>query len=192
MRHRPLQPHCPGTECQKTISANLACVNNQNNRNPTRRIQSSPVPRDYPWWLLCMSTIVRCCKVVPGRLRASLLDATIEYSNEFARDLIVFHTAPVINGRNITKEYFALGNDRLRFIRLENDKGELARNEYVFPNYEIGIAPDAHTVEQWSALLESKDKADVLSALVFLGGKHRKSPNPWTNRAPQQLRQRVG
>jgi len=104
--------------------------------------------------------------------RPSLLDATIEYSNEFARDLIVFHTAPVINGRNITKEYFALGNDRLRFIRLENDKGELARNEYVFPNYEIGIAPDAHTVEQWSALLESKDKADVLSALVFLGGKH--------------------
>jgi HEAT repeat protein len=32
--------------------------------------------------------------------------------------------------------------------------------------------PDAHTVEQWSALLQSKDKADVLSALIFLGGMH--------------------
>jgi hypothetical protein len=130
--------------------------------------------------------------------RANLLDASIEYSNELASDLIVFRTAPVVNGRNITKEYFALGNDRLRFIRLENDKGDLARNEYVFPNYEIGIAPDAHTVEQWSALLESKDKADVLSALVFLGGKHideperRSLPGPHESNYAALFRELIG
>jgi hypothetical protein len=108
--------------------------------------------------------------------RADLYDASIKYSKDLASELLTFHTAPVINGRNITKEYFALNNDRLRFVRMENDKGALVQNEYVFPNYEIGIVPDAHTVEQWSALLESKDKADVLSALIFLGGKHIDEP----------------
>jgi hypothetical protein len=108
--------------------------------------------------------------------RADLYDAAIEYSKDFASELLTLQTAPVINGRNITKEYFALNNDRLRFIRMENDKGDLVQNEYVFPNYEIGVVPDAHTIEQWSALLESKDKSDVLSALIFLGGKHIDEP----------------
>jgi hypothetical protein len=104
--------------------------------------------------------------------RAELYDASMEYSKELDSDLIVLRTAPVINGRNIAKEFFALKDDRLRFIRLENDKGKLVQNEYIFPNYEIGIIPNANTVEQWTALLQSKEKADVLSALVFLGGKH--------------------
>ena len=104
--------------------------------------------------------------------RTVLYDASIEYSNDLVSDLIVLRTSPVVGGRDVAKEYLALNNDRLRFIRMESDKGALAQNEYVFPNYEIGIVPAAHTVEQWSALLESKDKVDVLSALVFLGGKH--------------------
>jgi hypothetical protein len=108
--------------------------------------------------------------------RADLYDASMEYSDDFASDMIILRTAPVINGRNITKEYFSLKNDRLRFVRLENDKGALVQNEYVFPNYEIGIIPDAKTVEEWAALLQSEDKADVLSALIFLSGKHIDEP----------------
>jgi hypothetical protein len=46
------------------------------------------------------------------------------------------------------------------------------QNEYVFPNFEIGIVPAAITLEEWVRLLESKDEADVLSALTFLGGRH--------------------
>jgi hypothetical protein len=108
--------------------------------------------------------------------RADLYDASMEYSDDFTSDMIILRTAPVINGRNITKEYFSLKNDRLRFVRLENDKGALVQNEYVFPNYEIGIIPDAKTVEEWAALLQSEDKADVLSALIFLSGKHIDEP----------------
>jgi hypothetical protein len=104
--------------------------------------------------------------------RNMLEGTSFEYSKDLASDLIVLHTSPVINGRNIAKQYFAIGNDRLQFVRMENDKGELIQNEYVFPNYEIGVVPDAKTVDQWASLLESNDTADVLSALVFLGGRH--------------------
>jgi hypothetical protein len=40
------------------------------------------------------------------------------------------------------------------------------------PNYEIGIEPTASILVEWVRLLESKDVADVLSALTFLGGRH--------------------
>jgi hypothetical protein len=34
------------------------------------------------------------------------------------------------------------------------------------------MAPRARTVRQWFMLLESTDESEVLSALVFLGGRH--------------------
>lgn len=84
--------------------------------------------------------------------------------------MIVLQTTPAISGRDIGKEYFAIGNDTLRLIRLEDTKGQVTQNEYVVESREIGIIPDAKTVDQFVNLLESSDKADVLSALVFLVG----------------------
>jgi hypothetical protein len=100
-------------------------------------------------------------------------------------DVIVLKTARVVNGPNITREYFALSNDRLRFVRMENDKGIAVQNEYIFPNQEIGIVPAINTVDEWASLLESKDKADVLSALVFLGGRHLTEPERHFASEPQ-------
>jgi len=104
--------------------------------------------------------------------RIDLVNASIEYSDKLGSDLIILHTGPVINGQNVAKEYFAANDDRLLLVRLENDRGELVQNEFVFPNYEIGLAPTALTLDEWVRLLESKDDADVLSALTFLGGRH--------------------
>jgi hypothetical protein len=109
--------------------------------------------------------------------RITLVDASIEYSDSLASDLVVIHTAPVVNGLNIAREYFAIKNDRIRVVRMENDKGELVQNEYVFPNYEIGVVPTASSADEWERLLGSKDKVDVLSALVFLGGRHVDGPD---------------
>lgn len=108
--------------------------------------------------------------------RILLEDATFEYSAELGSYLIILHTSPVINGANVAKEYFSVSGDRLRLVRIENDKGRAVQNEYVFPNCEIGIVPEAKTTSQWAALLESADRTDVLSALVFLGGRHLASP----------------
>jgi len=118
--------------------------------------------------------------------RITFDSASIEFSNDLETDLIVLHMVRFINGRNIAKEYFAIGNDGLRFVRMENDKGEAVQNEYVFPNYEIGVVPDASTVEQWASMLESKDKASVLSALMFLGGRHITEPQRYFVSEPQE------
>ena len=97
-------------------------------------------------------------------------------AGELENDMVVISTAPVINGRNIAKEYFSIGGDRVRLVRIEDDKGALVQNEYVFPNSEIGPVPEANDVDAWAGLLESKDTADVLAALVFLGGRHITGP----------------
>jgi hypothetical protein len=117
--------------------------------------------------------------------RLTLQEASIEFSSDLMSDVIVLKTARVVNGPNITREYFALSNDRLRFVRMENDKGIAVQNEYIFPNQEIGIVPAINTVDEWASLLESKDKADVLSALVFLGGRHLTEPERHFASEPQ-------
>ena len=109
--------------------------------------------------------------------RNVLVDASIEYFTSLASDLVVLHTAAVINGRPIAKEYFAISQVRIRLVRLENDKSEIVQNEYVFPNYEIGLVPEARTIDEWAGLLQSKDVADVLPALTFLGGRHLTGPD---------------
>ena len=101
-----------------------------------------------------------------------LIDASIENSPQLGVDLLVLRTSHVINGRDIANEYSSLSNDRFHVVRLEDSKGAAVQNNYVFPNYEIGVIPSARSVEDWTRLLQSKDKSDVLSALVFLGGHH--------------------
>jgi hypothetical protein len=104
--------------------------------------------------------------------RISFDSASFEFSTDLGSDLIVLHMARFINGRNVAREYFAISGDRLRFVRMENDKGEAVQNEYVFSNFEIGIVPALKTEDEWIAMLQSAEKADLLSGLLFLGGRH--------------------
>ncbi len=108
--------------------------------------------------------------------RMNLSSASLESSAGFDGDLIVIHIQRLINGRNIAREYFALSHDSLRFVRMEDDNGRAVQNEYVYPNFEIGGIPEANGVDEWLKLLESSDRADVLSALMFLGGRHLAEP----------------
>lgn len=104
--------------------------------------------------------------------RNQLTSASLEYSEELNADLVVIRTTPVINGRDIRNEYFSISGDQVKLVRLENSVGTMIPNDYVFPNYEIGAIPLAQTVEDWTSLLNSNDKSEVLSALIFLGGRH--------------------
>ena len=108
--------------------------------------------------------------------RGTLRSASLGYYKQTEHDLIVINMSRFINGRNIAKEYFALSHGRLRFIRMEDDRGMAVQNEYIYPNYEIGVVPEAKSVEEWLNLLGSSDPADVLSALMFLGGRHLAEP----------------
>jgi hypothetical protein len=122
----------------------------------------------------------------PTGHRMTPASASIEFSNDAGSDLIVIGMEQFINGRDVASEYFGLGDDRLRLVRLENHKGEAVQNEYVYPDSEIGLAPSATTVEEWAGMLESGDKAVVLSALTFLGGRHLTEPSRHFASEPQE------
>jgi hypothetical protein len=102
--------------------------------------------------------------------------ASMNFSSELEGDLIVIEMGRFINGRDVGREYFSLRDDRLQLVRIEDQKGKATQNEYVLSG-EIGIIPDANTADDWTRLLESKAKTDVLSALVFLGGRHLDGPD---------------
>jgi len=106
--------------------------------------------------------------------RINLDRATLTYAALIGSDMIALHMRPVINGRNIAREYFTIKDDQLRFVRLEDDKGDAVPNDCLLPNFEIGIVPTPSNDEAWITMLQSSDKAEVLSALVFLGGRHLK------------------
>ena len=56
------------------------------------------------------------------------------YSTKLDTDLLTIRSVPVVNGRDIVEEYFAIGGDSLQLVRLEDSKGTAVQNEYVFPN----------------------------------------------------------
>jgi hypothetical protein len=130
--------------------------------------------------------------------RRDVAGASIAFSNDLASYLIVlqmFAIGPDVSNSDAHhftlkaydegKEYFALKDDQLKFIRMEDDKGNILQNDYVYSNIQVGFVPTATSTDQWIALLASKDKTDVLSALLFLGGEHTAKPNmrfpdiPW-------------
>jgi hypothetical protein len=112
----------------------------------------------------------------PTGWRMTPRNASIDFTNETASELIVIDMSQFVNGSDVAREYFGFSDDRLRLVRIENHGGEAVQNEFVFPNYEIGLVPDAATVEEWARMLESDDKEGVLSALTFLGGRHLADP----------------
>ena len=116
------------------------------------------------------STLVRTWSFPTG-YRNVLKDASFDYSSDLDTDVLVIRTAQVINGRDVAAEYFAVGDDNLRLVRLEDSKGSVVQNMY-HPEAAIGVKPSVQSIEEWTDLLRSMDKSDVLSALVFLGGEH--------------------
>lgn len=110
------------------------------------------------------------CFETGWRLRPD--SVAIERYSALLGDVVVLQMARNINGRDIKKEYFAIRGDRVQLIRLEDSSGQAVANSYRAANLEIGIRPRASTLEEWVELLDSSDRVDVLSALVFLGGEH--------------------
>ena len=118
--------------------------------------------------------------------RAFFANASVEFVAPLGRPLLVLETQPAINGRRISKQYYSFHGDQIRLVRIENQQGDLLTNHYHFSNLEIGMPPRATTARQWLRLLESNDESEVLSALVFLGGRHIASEHRRTEEIPYQ------
>lgn len=104
--------------------------------------------------------------------RINLLNGAIEYPSALNRPAIVLRTKPDINGKPVHRQFFVNVKDKLRLVRIENEGGRAFLNGYGADNWEIGMAPVERSVPGLLGLLRSTEPAEVLSALVFLGGEH--------------------
>lgn len=104
--------------------------------------------------------------------RIELKDIKVKYSKEIQREIIEVGSEPVINGRDVAKQFYALIGKEILLIRLEDSKGNAIRNVYGAPNYIIGLNRTKRSTNEWQSKLESNDKAEILSALSWLNGIH--------------------
>lgn|GEM_PF-1924959 len=104
--------------------------------------------------------------------RIDLKNENVRSSDEIGREIIEVLCEPVINGRPIEKQTYALVGTSIVLIRLENKTGELVRNNYSAPNLRIGPDVKFLSPTDWKSSLTSIDPADVLASLTWLSGVH--------------------
>ncbi|MBL8180312.1 MAG: hypothetical protein JNL64_01740 [Blastocatellia bacterium] len=105
--------------------------------------------------------------------RISLRGQRIEFQKEIERESITVSSEPEMNGSDIVTQYYALIGTDLRLIRLEDSNGQLVRNNYEFPNHEIGPTTANRPKEDWERSLGSNDSAELLASLMWINGLHR-------------------
>lgn len=104
--------------------------------------------------------------------RIRIKDIKVRYSSEIGRNIVEVSSEPVINGRDIVKQYYALIGKEIKLIRLENSKGQSVRNIYGTPNITIGPNKIELLENKWKESLKSSDAAQIMSSLLWLSGEH--------------------
>ena len=123
--------------------------------------------------------------------RLHLEGAMLSSENPLGVPLIVALTRPSINGSDVARQYYAIIEDKVALLRFESSSGRLLRNPYAAPNLAIGPPLPQRSPEEWARALMSADPAQVLRALMWLGGRHldpqRQLP-PYMHQAPAESR----
>ncbi|NJK90694.1 MAG: hypothetical protein HC904_01985 [Blastochloris sp.] len=104
--------------------------------------------------------------------RINIQSASTSYDHKLEAQIITVSTARAINGRDVAKQYFALVDDKLYFIRMEDSHGKLIRNHYLYSNHTLGGDLPVSDLTAWSAMLESRKLPLRLAALTYLSGEH--------------------
>jgi hypothetical protein len=104
--------------------------------------------------------------------RIGVTDIRVVYLPQISRNGIEVRSAPFINGRDVAKQFYALVNDEVLLIRLEDKAGNLIRNVYGAPNHTFGFTITGRSANEWKDALESGDFAEVLATVTWLSGNH--------------------
>lgn len=104
--------------------------------------------------------------------RIGLTDIRISYLSQIGRSGLDVSSEPSVNGRDIAKQFYALIDDQVLLIRLEDKRGHLIRNVYGAPNHTFGLTIAGRSAAEWEKTLKSTDTAQVLATLTWLSGGH--------------------
>lgn len=102
--------------------------------------------------------------------RTVLTTISIENNSFFNRETLVVYGEYVFGGSPSQQHYVLVGNS-LVLAFLETD-GKFDRNDYQNTNLTIGPLLSQRTADDWESALNSKDTAEITSALIWLGGSH--------------------
>lgn len=114
--------------------------------------------------------------------RIDIRDAALVHNELIGAPVVVIQTAPAINGTSIGRQMYGILGNRIALLRLEDEDAKLLANCYEYPNHQIGPAPPTRTEAEWEELLLSSERARVLEALTWIGGRHATEPDPWAGR----------
>jgi len=81
--------------------------------------------------------------------------------------------APQTVGSDLTRQIYALIDDRPALIRLADRDGVYKQNQYEYPNGRVGPAFELQSPERLLQGLQSTDPRRILEVLVWMGGNHR-------------------
>ena len=119
--------------------------------------------------------------------RITLTEMKFKFMSEIGREVLEVSSEPVINGRDVAKQYYALIGEKVLLIRLEDSGGQLIRNIYGTPNHTIGYTLNGRSAKEWEKALESNDTAEILATLTWLGGIHWNPQNPLPEYAHEEM-----
>jgi hypothetical protein len=71
-----------------------------------------------------------------------------------------------------SRQLYAVYENRLVLVRIEDETGKAIRNTYRAPNWTLGEEVAEHSAQWWEEALNSSDRVRVLQALMWLGGIH--------------------
>lgn len=135
-------------------------------------------------------TWVRVCSFsFPTGYRFFLNEVKVTHREELECSLVVARTTcagpfitspgpkrPAFEQGDFQLQYYALINTNLFMVRLEDNKGIVARNHYRWRTPPKGPPVPHRTKEEWLQTLQSTNVVNQLAALVWLTGSHL-SPN---------------
>lgn len=121
--------------------------------------------------------------------RITLTEMKLKFMPEIGREVLEVSSEPVINGRDIAKQYYALIGEKILLVRLEDSGGQLIRNNYGAPNHTIGFTLVGRPAKEWEKALESDDVAEVLATLTWLSGIHWNPQTPEPEYTHEEMRE---
>lgn len=131
---------------------------------------------DHPGSTPVRLTVLAESGMVPSRAafdtgwRRYLADAGVEQHPGFDRPVVVLAVAGL--GTDVGRQYYAVIGDRFDLVRVARPDGTASRNDYAYRGNAPGQPSPPHGEDEWEADLGSGDRARVLRALVWLGGRH--------------------